>query len=107
MPRNRYTTGMGPRGAAVLSAAVCAACALGAAHAQMSEVVLHNFATASRGANPGAGVIRDSAGNLYGTTTYGGAANAGVVFKVSASGHQTVLYSFTGGSDGGNPYGGL
>lgn len=98
---------MGPRGAAVLSAAVCAAFTLGVAHGQMSEVVLHNFASASHGANPEAGVIRDSAGSLYGTTTYGGSSNSGVVFKVSASGHQTVLYSFTGAPDGAYPYGGL
>jgi uncharacterized repeat protein (TIGR03803 family) len=73
----------------------------------MSEVVLHNFSSPSHGANPETGVIRDSAGSLYGTTTYGGASNAGVVYKVSASGHQTVLYSFTGAADGANPYGGL
>jgi uncharacterized repeat protein (TIGR03803 family) len=72
-----------------------------------TETVLHNFASPPKGANPYAGVIRDSAGNLYGTTNSGGAAGAGLVFKVSASGHQTVLYTFTGGADGGNPYGAL
>jgi uncharacterized repeat protein (TIGR03803 family) len=45
----------------------------------------------------------DSAGNLYGTTYGGGASNAGVVFKVAPTGRETVLYSFTGGADGGNP----
>ena len=51
---------------------------------------------------PHAGVTRDSAGNLYGTTVEGGTANAGVVYKVDpTAGHQTVLYSFTGGADGG------
>ncbi len=55
-----------------------------------------------------AGVIGDSAGNLYGTTSAGGAANAGVVYKLDkSSGHETVLYSFTGGADGDEPLAGL
>jgi uncharacterized repeat protein (TIGR03803 family) len=48
-------------------------------------------------------VIRDSAGNLYGTTYTGGASGAGVVFRVDKSGHETVLHSFTGGADGAIP----
>ena len=50
-----------------------------------------------------AGVVRDSAGNLYGTADYGGTANAGVVYKVDATSHETVLYNFTGQADGGYP----
>src|SRR5580700_4926219 len=50
-----------------------------------TETVLHNFASPPKGANPYAGVIRDSAGNLYGTTQYGGTAGAGVVFRLSAA----------------------
>ena len=45
----------------------------------------------------------DSAGNLYGTAQLGGGSNAGVVYKLDTSGHLTVLHSFTGGRDGGNP----
>jgi len=71
------------------------------------ETVLHTFAGGSDGANPYAGVKLDSAGNLYGTTYQGGAANAGVVYKVSPTGQETVLHTFTGGSDGGNPYAGV
>lgn len=53
-------------------------------------------------------MILDAAGNLYGTTTTGsGGAYAGVVYEVSPSGQETVLYSFTGGSDGGQPSTGL
>ena len=52
-------------------------------------------------------MIRDSAGNLYGTTNGGGASGRGVVFKIDKSGNETVLYSFTGGADGGNPYVGV
>lgn len=80
---------------------------LGPAHAQVSEVVLHNFGTPSHGANPRAGLWRDSAGNLYGTTVYGGAASLGVVFKLSPSGQQTVLHQFAGGKDGAVPYAGV
>ena len=58
---------------------------------------------AADGGYPLAGVISDSKGNLYGTTNGGGASNAGVVFKIDTSGHETVLYSFTGGADGGYP----
>ena len=48
-------------------------------------------------------MIRDSRGNLYGTTNLGGTDGAGTVFKVNASGQETVLYNFTGGTDGGFP----
>jgi uncharacterized repeat protein (TIGR03803 family) len=72
-----------------------------------SESVLHNFGTLSTGASPSAGVVRDSAGNLYGTTVYGGPANFGVVYKLDSTGNQTVLYAFTGGADGGNPSSGV
>jgi uncharacterized repeat protein (TIGR03803 family) len=56
------------------------------------------------GGSPSAGVILDSAGNLYGTTFYYGRAGAGVIFKLDTSGNETVLHSFTGGADGGNPF---
>src|ERR1039457_3038603 len=80
-----------------------------AAQAQRArETVLHNFACPPKGANPYAGVIRDSAGNFYGTTYYGGdAATTGVVYKLDPAGHQTVLYGFTGGADGSNPSAGV
>jgi len=64
--------------------------------------VLHTFSGAD-GANPSAGVTRDSSGNLYGITNYGGAFGAGAVFKLDASGDERVLHSFTGGTDGGLP----
>ncbi len=72
------------------------------------ETVLYSFGGGADGANPYTGVIRDSAGNLYGTTPFGGsAANEGVVYVVDPLGKETVLYRFTGGADGGNPYGGV
>jgi uncharacterized repeat protein (TIGR03803 family) len=72
-----------------------------------TETVLHNFASPLNGANPYSAVIRDAAGNLYGTTQYGGTANAGVVYKVDTAGSETVLYNFTGGADGGGPDAGV
>ncbi len=68
--------------------------------------VLYSFPW-SNGANPYAGLVRDAAGNLYGTTFQGGASSNGTVFKVDSAGNETVLHSFTGGLDGGTPYGGL
>jgi len=69
------------------------------------------------GANPTAGLIQATDGNLYGTTYYGGANNRGTVFKITPSGTLTTLYSFCpqGGTactrhtnpDGGNPSAGL
>ncbi len=71
------------------------------------ETVLYTFLGGADGAFPWAGVMRDQAGNLYGTTMAGGASNAGVVYRVLASGQQSVIYSFTGGADGGSPLAGL
>jgi uncharacterized repeat protein (TIGR03803 family) len=71
------------------------------------ETVLYSFPGAAGGTEPYAGVIADAAGNLYGTTLAGGPANQGVVFKLSPKGLYTVLYSFTGGDDGGSPQSGV
>jgi uncharacterized repeat protein (TIGR03803 family) len=55
------------------------------------------------GAYPEAALIYDS-GNFYGTTYGGGPAGVGAVFKINAAtGSESVLYFFTGGSDGGGP----
>ena len=72
-----------------------------------AETVLYSFAGGADGANPFGSLIRDEAGNLYGTTTAGGPSGQGTVFKVDPSGSETVLYSFTGGTDGGFPEAGL
>jgi uncharacterized repeat protein (TIGR03803 family) len=75
------------------------------------EKVLYSFKGGMDGANPEAGLVRDAAGNLYGTTFYGGGTGCyggcGTVFKVGKGGNKTLLYSFTGGADGGNPYAGV
>jgi len=72
------------------------------------ETVLHSFTgTGGDGAYPFAGLVRDATGNLYSTTVGGGIHSAGTVFKVDKAGTETVLYSFTGGVDGLNPFAGL
>ncbi len=67
------------------------------------ETILHTFSlTTSDGALPYAGLRRDKAGNLYGTTTYGGISTdpvgtcnayggCGTVFKIDPAGNETVL----------------
>jgi uncharacterized repeat protein (TIGR03803 family) len=72
------------------------------------ETVLYSFTGGADGGFPlWVVLVRDLAGNLYGTTAFGGTAGVGVVFKVDRSGHETVLHSFTGGADGGNPFAGV
>lgn len=71
------------------------------------ETVLYTFSGGKDGARPSAPVIRDSKGTLYGTTSAGGTHDFGTVFKLSAAGKETVLHSFTSGSDGAAPNGGL
>ena len=71
------------------------------------ETVLYSFKGGADGSAPGARLWRDAAGNLYGTTQAGGISNAGTIFRLNKAGKETVLYSFTGGTDGGQPLGGL
>jgi uncharacterized repeat protein (TIGR03803 family) len=75
------------------------------------ETVLYTFTGGADGGVPLGGVTMDPAGNLYGTTEYGGVAPGtagfGVVFKLEPNGHETVLHSFTGGTDGGFPLAGV
>jgi uncharacterized repeat protein (TIGR03803 family) len=59
------------------------------------------------GEYPMGSLLRDSQGNLYGTTQNGGTYNDGIVYKLSPNGKFTVLHNFTGGTDGGYPYAGL
>ncbi len=74
-----------------------------------AESVIYQFGGAPDGSYPEAGMVRDSNGNLYGTTAFGGSGagcgidGCGTVFELSPSGSswkETILYSFQGGNDG-------
>jgi len=63
--------------------------------------LLYSFTGGADGYTPTGGLVKDSAGNLYGTTVYGGTAGKGNVFEISTDGTETVLHSFSGGSSDG------
>ena len=78
---------------------------------QGALTVLHNFSGGTDGESPRVGLIHDNTGNLYGVTRNGGDGQGhdcfdvgcGIVFKIDATGIETVLYPFQGGSDGADP----
>lgn len=83
-----------------------------------NESVFYSFAGPPDGNEPFSGLIRDAAGNFYGTTDHGGTtsvcgtdqpsfAGCGIVFKLDANGTETVLHRFSIGADGTNPTGPL
>lgn len=79
-----------------------------------SEWVLYSFPTnGSQGEHPMGNLVADGAGNLYGTAFQGGSANWGAVYELvrpvppKKTWTETVLYSFAGSPDGGQPEGGL
>lgn len=72
-----------------------------------TETILYRFTGGADGADP-QGLIRDSAGNLYGVARLNlSATGAGTVWKLDTSETFSVLYTFTGGADGGQPVGRL
>lgn len=76
-----------------------------------SEYVLHNFGAGTDGYEPNGGLVMDAAGNLYGTTTLGGAHGDGAAFEltpVTGEGWtEKMLHSFSGTTDGSQPFAGL
>lgn len=76
-----------------------------------TELTLHSFNPAYPGWYPNGGLIADSAGNLYGVTSNGGAYGYGTAFEFvpnkSGGWSEKVLHSFSGANDGGDPLGGL
>ncbi len=69
---------------------------------------LYKFSGGANGTGPSGELAFDASGNMYGTTLTGGASNVGTIFKYTpSSATLKTLYSFTGGTDGGAPLGGL
>jgi len=70
------------------------------------ETVIYSFTGGADGRGPGDTLVRDAAGNIYGTAG-GGEYNNGLVFKLALSSggtwSETILHTFTGRSDGGFP----
>jgi hypothetical protein len=109
---------MGNRTYAIGSLALLAAAAWSQGDARAagpSEQVLYRFAGGTDGAQPTTGLIADSQGNLYGTTSAGGGtgcggAGCGTVFELSQKNGawtETILHTFASGKDGAEPVGGL
>jgi uncharacterized repeat protein (TIGR03803 family) len=74
------------------------------------ETVLHSFTAGDDGAFPSGGLVADRHGNHFGVTAAGGGADDGVVFEVTSSGTEKLLYSFCSQAncaDGGQPSGTL
>ncbi len=74
-----------------------------------AETVLYFFTGAADGGDPN-GVVEGTDGNFYGTAAYGGIANSncgasgcGVVFRLTSAGAESVVYSFSGGTNGLQP----
>jgi uncharacterized repeat protein (TIGR03803 family) len=80
--------------------------ASGSAQAQ-TFTVLYTFTNTAHGEQPDASLSLDAAGNLYGTTFYGGTTGYGSVFKLDTAGKLTVLHSFTDVPDRAHPIAGL
>jgi len=80
---------------------------------QHKESALWNFGNGTDGYAPTSGVVMDVAGNLYGTTSEGGAYGQGIVFELTppqttgGSYTESILWNFGNGSDGANPVAGL
>jgi uncharacterized repeat protein (TIGR03803 family) len=71
------------------------------------QTVLHSFSGIPDGSTPESGLVLDKAGNLYGTTPFGGY-GPGTIFKLTPKGKETILHNFADGyNDGAYPYGGV
>jgi uncharacterized repeat protein (TIGR03803 family) len=77
------------------------------ANASGDMTTLYNFTGLADGSNPVSGLIQGTDGNFYGQTEQGGSGGVGVIFKMSATGSFTPLYSLQAYQDGGYPQGKL
>jgi uncharacterized repeat protein (TIGR03803 family) len=89
----------------ILAVGMMATCA--AAWAASATKLVYSFGGGADGEYTDTELVRDNAGNLYGTSVQGGIYGGGTVFQVTPAGGHTVLYNFTGGVDGGEPYKGV
>jgi len=108
MKRNQFWT-VASKGLAALTVTLIAALVLApGAWAAGKYKVLYNFTGGTDGGTPYEGLTLDTTGNLYSTTTAGGASGNGTVFKLTknsdGSWTESVLYSFSGGTDGATPW---
>jgi uncharacterized repeat protein (TIGR03803 family) len=95
---------------AILATTVAAVALLASAAPASTTKLIYSFAGGNDGEYLDTDLVIDSAGNLYGSTVQGGDFSSGTVFQLSRSGAgwtHTVLYSFTGGADGAEPYKGV
>ena len=78
-----------------------------AGNGKWTRKTLHSFGRAGDGQLPNSSLILDSDGNLYGDTVVGGTSNFGTIFKLTprsdGTWKESVLYNFTGDTDGGYP----
>lgn len=72
-----------------------------------TETVLHAFSDTPDGRTPSGGLIQGNDGNFYGLTSQGGTNGVGTIYMIDPAGTESVLYSFSGDSDGGSPSGDL
>jgi len=93
-----------------LGATLALAVALASPASASTTQVVYSFAGGPDGEYTDTDLVMDAAGNIYGTSVLGGTFGGGTVFQLTPSGNawtHTVLYSFTGGADGGEPYKGV
>jgi uncharacterized repeat protein (TIGR03803 family) len=91
---------------------ILAAVSLGTSGARAASTtqVIYSFTGGAGGEYTDTELVIDSAGNLYGTSVQGGQFSSGTVFRLAPSTTgwiHSVLYSFAGGADGGEPYKGV
>src|SRR5580698_1781151 len=98
-------------GSKMLAMAAVAMVLVGGAWAASNGKIVYGFSGGDDGSDPATQITFDATGNGYGTTVSGGLYGYGTVFELERlSGgnfQESVLYSFTGGADGKNPYGGV
>ena len=94
-----------------ISLAILANCAITTLVHAASLNVIYSFEGGADGEYTDTDLVRDAGGNLYGTSVQGGAHAGGTVWQLHPNGDgtwtHTVLYNFTGGTDGAEPYKGV